>query len=105
MARRLPQALFPDQPVQAQRRSELAEGRLGRLALAARRLACAVGWQCRRVAAKSSRGARALGAVAEVAAVVEHDAPVTARLAPPRRVEPGNLLAFRVEHRTGRVTE
>ena len=58
----VPAALLPDEPVQAQRHAERAEGRLGRLALAARRLARAVGRQRRRLAAQSRRSAEPLAA-------------------------------------------
>ena len=57
VAGRVPQALLPDQPVQAQRDAERAQGRLGRLALAARRLARAVGRQCGGLAGRPEEGA------------------------------------------------
>src|SRR6185295_3995829 len=57
VAGRLSQALLPDQPVQAQRRPQCAQGRLGRLAFAARRLARAFGRQRRRLAEGSGKSA------------------------------------------------
>ena len=55
----VPEALLRDQPVQAQRRAQFAEGRLRGLALAARRLARAFRRQRGHLARQSGRGAGA----------------------------------------------
>jgi hypothetical protein len=53
----VPAPLLPDQPVQGSARAQLSEGGLGRLALAARRLARALGRQRGRLARRPEEGA------------------------------------------------